>query len=612
MPATTRPAGPSLLALALGAALEAAAGGLQARPSALPGAAPFSLPAAFGAAWKPISVADFGATGDGATNDGPAIQAAIDAALAGGSLCVWFPPGDYVTNRTLLASGSADRPTKSPVSLRGYTTAANTRILLRLDKPAPPRPALPTSVVKFQGASMGTGAAICDKVSGGFCAGAGVFSHTVIANLAIDANVTGDPLSNNTAGIEWAAVIGGTVRDCVVGLTGLEVGMLLHNNANGSYTEFCQAHDTVFGGITAVQYLISDVASHVSFHGSGLIRAAIQGSRNSENPVIRVGPYPRWLAVYNAPLDFQFWQEPAVPVILVEPPTLGGGGGASGATAQQTAQGVRGAIVQTHGTVTLEGNPAVVAAGAPVYHAGDCEYRLPPCSTHLPSCWWCTGRCSLHLVCRGVQLKYCANFAADMCWGDADAVSLGSFYLVQSVGWGGGGGEGLGALGINAVLAPIQSKQTIRPGNTTLNNPFSALGRDCFAQVPTYLLAIEIGEPTTPSSPAPSGDGGIDATAQGARGGALVRTLLVECGSTAMPGCVLSTVGRGRSSFPGAGGQQEPKFTVVDDGSIMIETSKDWPTAGVPMAATMTQLAQGAGAHDTHALPTPPPPSHFA
>eukprot|EP01043_Picozoa_sp_COSAG02_P125266 COSAG02_NODE_62404_length_266_cov_0.604790_1_plen_36_part_10 len=35
--------------------------------------------------------------------------------------------------------------------------------------------------------------------------------------------------------------------------------MLMHNNANGSYTEFCQAHDTVFGGITAVQYLISDV-----------------------------------------------------------------------------------------------------------------------------------------------------------------------------------------------------------------------------------------------------------------------------------------------------------------------------------------------------------------
>jgi hypothetical protein len=248
-----------------------------ARPP--PAAASFSLPRTYGAAWKPISVTDYGAAGDGISNDGPAIQRAIDDALLDGSLCVWFPPGDYVTNQTILASGSADRPTKSPVSLRGWGTAANTRILLRLASPPPAR----RSVVKFQGASMGASASICPEpaaAGSGFCAGCGVFSHTVVENLAIDANVTGDPLCNNTVGIEWAAVIGGIVRNCAIGLDGLEVGMLLHNNANGSFTEFCQAHDTVFGAITAVQYLISDVTSHVSFHGSGLLRAAIQGSRN--------------------------------------------------------------------------------------------------------------------------------------------------------------------------------------------------------------------------------------------------------------------------------------------------------------------------------------------
>lgn len=185
--------------------------------------ASFAMPRTFGAAWVPISVTDFGAKGDGQANDGPAIQAAIDAALSDGSLCVWFPPGDYVTNQTILASGSADRPTKSPVSMRGQGTAANTRILLRLSKPALPQPALPTAVIKFQGASMGAGASICHEYAGGFCAGAGVFSHTVIENLNIDANVTGDPLSNNTVGIEWAAVIGGIARNCVIGLTGLEV-----------------------------------------------------------------------------------------------------------------------------------------------------------------------------------------------------------------------------------------------------------------------------------------------------------------------------------------------------------------------------------------------------
>ena len=66
----------------------------------------FLAPAKPAARWKPISVTDFGAVGDGRTNDAPAIQSAIDAALADGSLVVWFPPGDYRTNTTLLASGS--------------------------------------------------------------------------------------------------------------------------------------------------------------------------------------------------------------------------------------------------------------------------------------------------------------------------------------------------------------------------------------------------------------------------------------------------------------------------------------------------------------------------
>ena len=122
---------------------------------------------------------------------------------------------------------------------------------------------------------------------GPFCAGAGVFSHTVVENLAIDVNVTGDPLGNNTAGIEFAAVIGAIVSKCDIGILSGEVGILMHNNANGSFTEFCQAHDTVFGGLTAVQYRISTTSSHVSFHGSGLVRAAVQGSRNPMNPVIR-------------------------------------------------------------------------------------------------------------------------------------------------------------------------------------------------------------------------------------------------------------------------------------------------------------------------------------
>ena len=42
-----------------------------------------------------VQATAYGATGDGATDDTLAIQAAINAAVAAGGGIVWFPPGDY-------------------------------------------------------------------------------------------------------------------------------------------------------------------------------------------------------------------------------------------------------------------------------------------------------------------------------------------------------------------------------------------------------------------------------------------------------------------------------------------------------------------------------------
>jgi hypothetical protein len=79
----------------------------------------------------------------------------------------------------------------------------------------------------------------------------------------------------------------------------------------------------------------------------------------------------------------------------------------------------------------------------------------------------------------------------------------------------------------------------------------------------------------------------------------LVRTFLVECGSaTALRGCTLSTMGHGRLSPSHA---MQPAFTVQPNGSVVVTTSHDWPSQGVKAALTITPLAQGAGAHDTHA-----------
>lgn len=48
-----------------------------------------------------ISVKDFGATGDGSTNDTVAIQAAIDAVGANNGGVLWFPPGTYMIARNV-------------------------------------------------------------------------------------------------------------------------------------------------------------------------------------------------------------------------------------------------------------------------------------------------------------------------------------------------------------------------------------------------------------------------------------------------------------------------------------------------------------------------------
>lgn len=69
-------------------------------------------------AWRKLNrasfdvVADYGATGDGSTNDTTSVQAAITAASAAGGGVVWFPEGTYLcgdvtwaTNVTLLGTG---------------------------------------------------------------------------------------------------------------------------------------------------------------------------------------------------------------------------------------------------------------------------------------------------------------------------------------------------------------------------------------------------------------------------------------------------------------------------------------------------------------------------
>lgn len=86
-----------------------------------------------------INVRDFGALGDGAANDAPAFQAAIDAAALAGNFSVRVPAGDYRIGATLLMRSGVrllgdgyTRFPPAPVSGARLTRSANLP-LLRLE-----------------------------------------------------------------------------------------------------------------------------------------------------------------------------------------------------------------------------------------------------------------------------------------------------------------------------------------------------------------------------------------------------------------------------------------------------------------------------------------------
>lgn len=73
-----------------------------------------------------VSVKDFGAVGDGVTDDTASIQAAIDAVEANGGGILFIPVGNYVVSSTLSTTA-----TECPITIQGagpYTTAKGTAI----------------------------------------------------------------------------------------------------------------------------------------------------------------------------------------------------------------------------------------------------------------------------------------------------------------------------------------------------------------------------------------------------------------------------------------------------------------------------------------------------
>jgi len=95
---------------------------------------------------KTFNVGDYGAKGDGLTNDYQAIRSAVDAAHQVGGGVVLFPPGVYATNRTILVpSGVRLRgASREAAILQGVGDAATASRIAWFQRVSPP-----TSVVRL-------------------------------------------------------------------------------------------------------------------------------------------------------------------------------------------------------------------------------------------------------------------------------------------------------------------------------------------------------------------------------------------------------------------------------------------------------------------------------
>lgn len=217
-----------------------------------------------------ISVKDFGAVGDGVTNDTSAVQAAITYAAPLGK-SIYLPAGTYKVTSTLIKA-------QSNYGLNMYGDgAALTRI------------------------SYTTGAAGTPAIR--VVGGSGYLCNASIEGIGFDGN------ASNTWGIEIQGQCGQRAYRCEFG-TNLR-GMVFHNSAASSFTEYSTATDCDFMStcVTAVEYKIT--SGNDSFNGSGFAgNCTVVTGGTGAVVIVGAGCLP-----YNAPLSLQCWNTAAATLI---------------------------------------------------------------------------------------------------------------------------------------------------------------------------------------------------------------------------------------------------------------------------------------------------------
>ena len=216
-----------------------------------------------------VNVKQFGAIGDNETDDSTAIQNAINYSSLHDYKKIYIPNGEYKLTSKLTTPQAFNQPIIS-----GENTQ-KTKLIAGGE-----------SAIKFKG-------------------GSGQLCNSYLENITITGN-------GENIGVELEGVCGYNIINCHFG--SLQTGVLMHNNASGEFTEFCQIINSRFnsGCHTVLEYKHTNGTE--SFHGSGLVNSNMVQAQDESNYKIIIG---EGCMVYNAPLTFSCWKNNTAKALIV-------------------------------------------------------------------------------------------------------------------------------------------------------------------------------------------------------------------------------------------------------------------------------------------------------
>jgi parallel beta-helix repeat protein len=233
-----------------------------------------------------VSVKDFGAVGDGVTDDTVAIQAALDASVSGGSVVI--PPGTYLHSSRLIVKNG----TRAVIGTGGILKAANANCGILL---AGRQSGQPTnvSVIDVNGLNIDGGGFAITAIEGqnvqscnvssnniyGVVDGYGIMFRSYLAGLAntVQVNIIGNRLQLNPN------VYGAARNAIALDVLNAELNFAPYANAEAYYDATFTAADATY---YADRCTVANNIIQGGYYGISLVaarRCAITGNTISDN-----------------------------------------------------------------------------------------------------------------------------------------------------------------------------------------------------------------------------------------------------------------------------------------------------------------------------------------